>query len=351
MISFRNDEQSYPDTKSIATGGHSSREERVHDKSEWYQHPSIIHERMAWMLYYQQTRSARKVCDRFKISRKTFYKWWNRFQQSGYNSETLKDQSRKPRRSPHATPKDVVAQLIQAHIETGFGQRRLKSYLEEKYNISLSEHTIWKLLKRHITGGEYLVDEPKLSAQRPFVPGERVLMFCSDVESFGLHCGGVIYTAMDMCTNLRLSKVYDKRTSHSASQFLRIIAEKFPFRIQEVQTPDEPAFDEEVPFQNFVSRNFEIFPVTLRKLHIDHSTFKVDDPMATMITRIELADVDAFFTSYFFVSIEELDNDISEYCSLMNNHRECNQLNGLTPLQKLRSNPDHKSFPYFESHI
>jgi hypothetical protein len=32
--------------------------------------------------------------------------------------------------------------------ETGYGQRRLRAYLVEKYSVSLSERTIWKLLKR-----------------------------------------------------------------------------------------------------------------------------------------------------------------------------------------------------------
>ena len=38
--------------------------------------------------------------------------------------------------------------LKQAKAQTGYGQRRLRVYLEQKYNISLSERTIWKILKR-----------------------------------------------------------------------------------------------------------------------------------------------------------------------------------------------------------
>jgi transposase len=41
-----------------------------------------------------------------------------------------------------------VELLKRVHEETGFGQRRLRAYLEEKYRVSLSERTIWKLLKR-----------------------------------------------------------------------------------------------------------------------------------------------------------------------------------------------------------
>jgi hypothetical protein len=36
--------------------------------------------------------------------------------------------------------------------ETGFGQRRLRAYLEQKYHVRMSERTIWKILKQHGAG-------------------------------------------------------------------------------------------------------------------------------------------------------------------------------------------------------
>ena len=42
------------------------------------------------------------VCDRFGISRKTGYKWFNRFRRRGVMG--LRDQSRRPRRSPTDWP-------------------------------------------------------------------------------------------------------------------------------------------------------------------------------------------------------------------------------------------------------
>jgi transposase len=100
------------------------------------------------MLYYDETRSAQKVCRRFSISRKTFYKWLKRYKQSGGDAGSLSDQSRRPHRFPRATPESSVILLKQLKEQTGFGQRRLKVHLREKYNINLSERTIWKILKR-----------------------------------------------------------------------------------------------------------------------------------------------------------------------------------------------------------
>lgn len=107
-----------------------------------------LHPRLAWMMVYKETRSAQAVCTQFGISRKTFYKWLKRFQESNGNTSSLSDRSRRPHTFPRATPPENVELLYRLREQTGFGQRRLRAYLEENYNISLSERTIWKILKR-----------------------------------------------------------------------------------------------------------------------------------------------------------------------------------------------------------
>jgi transposase len=109
---------------------------------------SSLHPRLAWMMCYQETGSAQEVCRRFGISRKTFYKWLKRFRESSGNSVSLGDRSRRPHHFPRATPPAEVELLKQAKAQTGFGQRRLRVYMAQKYNINLSERTIWKILKR-----------------------------------------------------------------------------------------------------------------------------------------------------------------------------------------------------------
>ncbi|HUI10959.1 MAG TPA: leucine zipper domain-containing protein [Bacteroidota bacterium] len=107
-----------------------------------------LHPRLAWMMAYKESGNAQAVCNRFGISRKTFYKWLKRFQESKGDSTSLTDRSRRPHHFPRATRPEHVELLRRAREETGYGQRRLRAYLEENYSISLSERTIWKLLKR-----------------------------------------------------------------------------------------------------------------------------------------------------------------------------------------------------------
>lgn len=107
-----------------------------------------LHPRLAWMIAYRETGNAQTVCNRFGISRKTFYKWLKRYQASSGDSTSLSDRSRRPHHFPRATRPEHVDLLRRVRQETGYGQRRLRAYLVEKYSVSLSERTIWKLLKR-----------------------------------------------------------------------------------------------------------------------------------------------------------------------------------------------------------
>jgi transposase len=115
-------------------------------------HTSSLHPRLAWMICYEETGSVQEVCRKFGISRKTFYKWLKRYKSSRGESASLADRSRRPHNFPRATPDENIKLLCKLKSETGFGQRRLKTQLQEKYNITISERTIWKILKRAEAG-------------------------------------------------------------------------------------------------------------------------------------------------------------------------------------------------------
>lgn len=110
---------------------------------------SSLHPRLAWMMYYEETKSVQAVAEKFGISRKTFYKWFKRYKQSNGNADCLGDRSRRPHHSPRATSETNIRLLKHVKEETGFGQRRLRAYLEQKYQVHMSERTIWKILKTH----------------------------------------------------------------------------------------------------------------------------------------------------------------------------------------------------------
>jgi transposase len=126
------------------------------------QHASLT-PRLAWMICYNETGSAQEVCRKFGISRKTFYKWLKRYKASNGDSQSLVDQSRRPHTFPRATPESSVMLLKRLKEQTGFGQRRLRAYLKDKYNITISERTIWKILKRMENSEKVIERKPGVS--------------------------------------------------------------------------------------------------------------------------------------------------------------------------------------------
>jgi transposase len=82
-------------------------------------------------LHEQGLFSMSELCQRFGISRRTGYKWLDRFQQSGLDG--LKDQSRKPHSSPRQTCLEVQEALRQVRRDhPTWGPKKLLAYLQPR---------------------------------------------------------------------------------------------------------------------------------------------------------------------------------------------------------------------------
>ena len=103
---------------------------------------ACLDEQSAW--------SMSELCDAFGISRKSGYKWLQRYHEAGVAG--LRDRGRAPLHHPHATPAEVIAQLIAAREQHRFwGPRKLVAYLKR---VAPDQHwpspsTAGGILKRH----------------------------------------------------------------------------------------------------------------------------------------------------------------------------------------------------------
>ena len=68
--------------------------------------------------YLRETLSVCELCDLYGVSRKTAYKWIDRYVKHG--PAGLHDRSRKPSNSPNHTPEHIVAALLQARTATPY---------------------------------------------------------------------------------------------------------------------------------------------------------------------------------------------------------------------------------------
>ena len=91
-----------------------------------------------------------ELCELYGVSRKTGYKWKERFEQLG--PEGLLDRSKAPRSHPKAVPESIVATILRAReSHPTWGPKKLLWWLSDK-NPELAlpaESTCGEILKRH----------------------------------------------------------------------------------------------------------------------------------------------------------------------------------------------------------
>jgi transposase InsO family protein len=87
-----------------------------------------------------------QLCQRFGVSRKTGYKWLQRYQQSG--AAGLVDRSRRPQHSPGQTEPAVEQQVLAIRDQYGWGARKIKWCLEQE-GPELAKSTVHSILQRH----------------------------------------------------------------------------------------------------------------------------------------------------------------------------------------------------------
>ena len=88
------------------------------------------------------------ICARYQVSRKSYYKWKDRYLENGING--LQDKSRKPYNiQPRKVTKELEQEILDLRITKRFGCNRIRFRLKRLKEMSFSTKTIYKILKRH----------------------------------------------------------------------------------------------------------------------------------------------------------------------------------------------------------
>lgn len=109
---------------------------------------TVMYQRLEFVILAMQTDNFRELCDRFDISRKTGYKYLNRYCEEG--EAGLYDRSRRPKSSPKATSPEIEQLILDLRDKHSvWGPRKLKRRLEDLGHHGIpAPSTISGILKR-----------------------------------------------------------------------------------------------------------------------------------------------------------------------------------------------------------
>lgn len=186
------------------------------------------------------------TCRYFGISRPTFYKWRNRYEEHG--EDGLRDGSSRPHHSPNATQAEVVAKIVYLRRYYHFGPLKISMYLKRYHDIEIGHSAVWRILKR--------LDMSRLPANQRHKryetrwkryekpePGHRVQIDVKFIEPIaGSRKKHYQFTAIDDCTRLRVLRIYPKNNQNTAIQFVDYVLERLPFRVDTIQTDNGAEF-------------------------------------------------------------------------------------------------------------
>tara|TARA_Y100000310_G_scaffold145997_1_gene145370 strand:+ start:809 stop:1696 length:888 start_codon:yes stop_codon:yes gene_type:complete len=290
--------------------------------------------------------SVTEVCNHYGISRKTFYKWYGRYQEAGRDFHALKDRSRRPRSHPRSVPKPVVERVLALRRQTRYGPRRLAYYLSQE-GITISVYGVYRVLQRQgLVRKHRSRPRKKPQSYSMAVPGQRVQIDVQYLPKMALRdrpepLQQYLYAAIDDCTRLQVAWVSSELTPQASQQFLRRLMRALPFPLQEVQTDHGAEFT--YVFFPHVQKPHP-FEEALRAHGIRHKLIPVAKPQQNgKVERVHRTLDEECLNSRAFRKPRPREHAIKRWVRFYNCQRPHSALGWRTPLHKLQSFPDYQT--------
>jgi putative transposase len=107
-------------------------------------------QRLSFLIDYASGQwSMSELCERYRVSRPTGYKWLRRVEEEGESG--FDERSRRPRSSPHQTPAAIEQQILETRAKYGWGAKKLLQVLRRRHpTLALpARSTVNAILDRH----------------------------------------------------------------------------------------------------------------------------------------------------------------------------------------------------------
>ena len=285
------------------------------------------------MVKYAQQHSVTETAIRYKVSRKTVYKWLERYDGT---VNSLLDRSHRPKTSPRAHTEQELKQI----------RRRLKKYKWSDLLLAYQElverdgytrsyggfKRIAAKLKAAKPARKKVIKKPK-PYKRADYPGQKIQIDVKFVPKYCVADGRKYYqyTAVDECSRWTFREMYDEHSTYSSKDFLEKLVRHVPFPIREVQT------DNGVEFTNRLlvikSKHLTMFENALIEMGIIYHRIQIATPRHNgKVERQHRTDEARFYKYMRMYNLEDGRKQLAVYQQKSNNYiKTC--LNMKTPNQ------------------
>jgi transposase len=285
------------------------------------------------MVKYAQKHSITETAIRYKVSRKTVYKWLERYDGT---VNSLLDHSHRPKTSPRAHTEQELRQI----------RRRLKKYKWSDLLLAYQELVERDGYTRSYGGFKRIA--AKLKAEKPTkkktkkkpkpyqradYPGQKIQIDVKYVPRYCVADGKKYYqyTAVDECSRWTFREMYDEHSTYSSKDFIEKLVKQAPFPIREVQTDNGPEFTNRLLV--IKSKHLTMFENALIEMGIIYHRIQIATPRHNgKVERQHRTDEARFYKYMRMYSLEDGRKQLAVYQQKSNNYiKTC--LNMKTPNQ------------------
>ena len=274
------------------------------------------------LIKYSLKYGVTKAAIRYKTNRQYVYRWRKRYDGT---LQSLADKSHRPHHHPNEhTPEELklIADMRKRNMNAGLVVFWVK-LRQRGYTRSVTG--LYRLLRKQ---GQMAVKPPNPKyIPKPYeqmqYPGQRVqidVKFVPESCIVGEAKGQKFYqyTAIDEYSRFRYLEAFEEHSSYSSAQFIKHLIEKFPFRIECVQTDNGMEFTKQLgntqkPTPTLFERKLE--QCGIRHKHIAPYMTKHNGK----VERSHRKDNEYFYATHSFYSFEDFKKQLSVHNRRYNN--------------------------------
>lgn len=214
--------------------------------------------RLEWMIFYfgKSKKNISLVCRHFGISRKTFYKWFNIFNES--NIRSLEDRKRSPlnTRKPEYLPVEVERVINLQLKYPVLGREKLAVFYKEEYKCEISNWSMRRIVHDFKLFAKRAVRDKRHKLQPRIIRKKRITElkrepftgFLIELDTIVIYFSNekrYIITAIDYHSRFSFSYMYKSKASKHAADFLRRLMLLFGGEIKNIHIDNGSEFKKE----------------------------------------------------------------------------------------------------------